>query len=296
MADFDSNKSIILWCQGQSNMAGRGQWTTKSTTGLYNTYAALEGLTIDSKILCTDNMIPGSTFTSLIDGDLFELGNTAAYNGHTGDKTTTIGMMFSFVKDLIDYLNGVSYTKNVWLLNHGLGGTSLRNISDQNWGWEYGIFQESADRLRQIIQYEKDVNGNDSQVICFWHQGEADVSSPTGTLDRLKDLYARQKAVIGYNHHLFYGQLVPDPVAAADYNDFFFDHAAENDKVHVVGEDLPGGISTWQDMENNDPDGVIDASNAVTYTDSGDQTHYSWTAQILQGKQLYDLVINRYFT
>ncbi len=52
---FDSNKSIIINIEGQSNAVGQGNWIDVSSTGLYATYSALQSTTIDSKLLTTSS-------------------------------------------------------------------------------------------------------------------------------------------------------------------------------------------------------------------------------------------------
>ncbi len=293
---FDSSKSLIIWFQGQSNSSGAAGWSGKSTTGLYNKYAALESVDIDSQLLTTDSLFRAVPFNSDILGDIL---SQHAYNNvqlkHVR-RSLTISMGFSFVVELMDYLDGISYTKNVYYLNHGVSNTSLQRLSDDlNWGGGIDLFHESEERLKEIIKYEQEVNGNDCQVINLWMQGEYDDNRYTTQLRRLTDLYTRIQGVTGEaNPFMFLGQLVPRESDYIRMNGVFFDFATRFTNVHVVGEGL--GVSTWQDMENNDPDGIILASDDTTYTQNGDTVHYNWSAQILQGIQLFNLVEAEYLT
>ena len=286
---LDTSKSIILWCQGQSNMVGgAGNWGSISSTGLYAPYAAARNTIIDPKLIASDLLTYAPAWTSDFDGDLYEFNN--GYGSHTIPNTNSCNMMYSFAIELMAYLNGIGYTKNVYMLNHALGGTSLREISgDFDWANDREIFFESSFRLKQAIEFEQDANGNDSQVFAFWHQGEADQSEYATQLARLENLYDRQKSVIGFDHQLFLGQLVPQNPDRIAMNSVFFDFKNANSNVHIVGQDLAGGVSTWEKMEADDPDGVIDAAISGTYTYAADNTHYDWPAQILQGLQLWDL-------
>lgn len=289
---FDPNKSIILWCQGQSNMVGRGEWVSSSSTGLYAPYDTAKSTLIDSKLLCWERMEHIVTYSSDYRGSLFE--EVSGFNSHSIPDENSINMMYSFMIELMTYLNSINYTKNVYYLNHALGGTSLQQISGMDWGTDYEIFYESSVRLRDTIKHEFDVNGNSSQVICFWHQGEADQNDSANHLTRLNNLYTRQRNVIGYDHPFFMGQLVPQNANRIAMNQVFSDFSTANANVHVVGEGL--AQSTWDQMEADDPDNVILGNTPSSYTSAGDNTHYDWRAQILQGRQLYDLVIDNYFT
>lgn len=293
---FDSSKSLIIWFQGQSNACGSASWSGKSTTGLYNKYAALENTVIDSKLLATDSLFRAVNFDSDVLGDIL---SQYAYNNvnlkHVR-RSSNISMGFSFVVELIDYLNGIGFTKNVYYLNHGISNTSLQMIADDpNWGGGVDLFFESSERLKEVIKHEQEVNGNDCQVVNIWMQGEYDDNRYTTQLMRLSNTYDRIKGVTGESDpFMFLGQLVPREADYIRMNGVFFDFAAMFTNVHVVGEGL--GVSTWQDMENNDPDGIILASDDTTYTQGGDTVHYNWSAQILQGRQLYDLFLANYLT
>ncbi len=292
---FDSTKSIIINMEGQSNAVGQGNWIDVSSTGLYAPYASLQSTTIDSKLLTREFLIPNLTWNSDRIGDFYE--HTSGFMSHSLPDGDAINMGYSFLIDLMAYLNGLGYTKNVWFMNFALGGTSMREISgDFDWGTDLELNFESNEQLKEIIRFEQEVNGNDSQVINIWHQGEADQTFYATQQARLQSYYDSKKATLGYEPHLFMGQLVPTNTDRENMNSVFFDFAAANDNVNIVGQDLPGGVSTWEKMEADDPDGNILASDTTSYTYAGDNTHYNWPAQILQGRQLYDLVIEKYFT
>ena len=297
MLTFDPNKSLIIVFQGQSNAAGRGFWSNKSTTGLYNAYQLLQSTIIDAKLLTSENMILGAAFTSDVDGDLYELGNLAAWGSSEGANNLGINMGYSFVIDLMTYLNGLSYTKNVWYLQHGYGGTTLTsnpNAKDWNPANRELLF-ESMNKVKDVIDHEKQVNGNDSQVIVLWHQGESDANVHATYQAMLGEVYQYQANVLGVPHHLFMGQIVPKNANCIAINAAIQAYTVENPNAHMVGEDLPGGITTWGKMEDDDPDGTILEANQTTYTTAGDLVHYNWKAQILQGRQLYDLVLDKFF-
>lgn len=296
MLKFDPNKSLIVVMQGQSNGAGRGAWTDASITGLYAAYNSSKSTTIDAKLLTSNLMIPGGTFSSDSLTDLYELGGLSSWGSSGGTDATGINMGYSFIVDLMAYLNTQSYTKNVWYLQHAYGGVKLAsNDSAKDWSpSNRELIYESMNNVQDIIEYEQEVNGNDSQVIILWHQGESDSGSPETYAALLADLYAYQSKILGTPHHLFIGQLVPKNAGAIALNAAIADYCAINPNTHYVGEDLAGGVSTWEKMEADDPDATILASNPSTYTTASDQTHYNWSAQILQGKQLYDLVYSRF--
>lgn len=292
---FDPTKSIIIDAEGQSNMKGVGAWANSSSTGLYAAYNSAKSTTIDSKLLTRIFKIPNVVWTSDFEGDFYE--RTSGFMAHSIPSALYINMGYSFVIDLMAYLNSISYTKNVWFMNFGLGGTALKiTAGDFDWGPNKELAFEANTQLKDIIRYEQETNGNDSQVICLWHQGESDTSNIANHQANMQIWYDEKKATIGYYPLMFIGQVVPSNTARQDMNDVFFSFAAANTNANVIGQDLAGGVSTWEKMEADDPDGIILASDTTSYTFSGDNTHYSWRAQILQGRQLYDLVIDKFFT
>jgi len=291
---FDPSKSLIINAEGQSNMKGVGNWLDISATGLYAAYGTARSTVIDAKLISRLGKVHGQAWTSDFIGDFYE--NTSGYNSHSIPDADTINMCYSFLIDLMAYLNGITYTKNVYYINLALGGTSTQVTSGTfDWGSERELSFEANEQLKEIIRFEKDVNGNDSQIINIWHQGESDQNDPTNHEARLQAYYDKKTALCGYPIPMFLGQLVPTNVARTDMNDVFFDFAASNTDVHVVGQDLPGGDSTWEKMESDDPDTTILAATPTSYTYAGDNTHYNWPAQILQGRQLYDLVMSKFF-
>lgn len=298
MLTFDPTKSLIVVLQGQSNAAGRGAWTDSSATGLYATYSTSKSTTIDSKLLTSNNMILGGVFTSDSLSDLYEVGGLSAWGSSGSTDSTGINMGYSFIIELMSYLNSISYTKNVWYLQHGYGGVTLSSLgNNKDWYPENKeLLFESMNNVKDVIKYEQETNGNNSQVIMLWHQGESDAGSPGTYASLLGQLYQYQSKILGTPHHLFMGLIVPKNAATIAINSAIADYVAINPNAHYVGENLTGGISTWDKMENDDPDTTILASNPTTYTTAGDQTHYNWRAQILQGRQLYDLVYSRFLT
>lgn len=291
---FDINKSIIIDAEGQSNMRGNGSWAGVSSTGLYSTYSALKSTAIDSKLLCRNLKILGATWDSDRVGDFYE--HTSGFQAHSIPDANNINMCYSFLIELMLHLNSVGFTKNVIYMNFGIGGTALTvTPSTFDWGTTLELSTEANNQLTEVIKYEQEVNGNDSQIINVWHQGEADQADSVNHKARMTAYYERKKKVFGFDFYMFIGQLVPSLLDREEMNAVFFDFASENSLVHVVGQGLAGGVSTWDKMEADDPDGVILESTPTSYTFAGDNTHYNWSAQILQGRQLWDLVKKEFF-
>lgn len=287
---IDVNKNIIIVGYGDSMVVNRGQDAVPNNSPA-DVYTPYFGADYPTGVKTMDEYILAQATLSNMGTDFFTA-KANPYNSHNHKGSSNYGWEFSFMVDFWAHLQTLSFTKDLVYVQHALDGLSIdqeSNDIDLSPLSSVGPFNESKRRLRQLLDHYHGLGEKCEVVFVFSESHDTTITDYQSKVEAVWDEYEK---MIGFEPVVLYVPCVPNTSFAtrATINAAF--DAIVTARTYSFMANDGTAQSVIDQLETDDDEGTIVASNVSTYTNSSDGTHWSTKACILIGKMLATTLAN----